>query len=242
VDQVLAWLDLPPAQRPGFVTLYFDQVDHAGHDFGPASAEVRAAQADVDAALSRLLSGLEARGLDGQVDLLVVSDHGLAEVAPGHVVAIEDMVDGGDVAVHSTGQSVGFAPRPGHEAAAEQRLLGRHDHYACWRKSELPARWHYGTHPRVPPIVCQMDEGWDAIHRAEIAKRPRHARGSHGFDPELPSMRALFVAHGPAFRAGAQLPVFDNVDVYPLLARLVGVEAEPGDGDIAPLLPALRKP
>ena len=242
VDQVLAWLSQPAATRPRFATLYFEAVDETGHDFGPDSREMDATLAAVDASIGRLRDGLARRGLLDKMNLVIVSDHGLAEVAPGHVVAIEDMVDGGDVAVHSTGQSVGFAPRPGHEAAAEQRLLGRHDHYACWRKSDLPARWHYGTHPRVPPIVCQMDEGWDAIHRAEIAKRPRHARGSHGFDPELPSMRALFIAHGPAFRAGAQLPVFDNVDVYPLLARLVGVEAEPGDGDIAPLLPALRKP
>lgn len=242
VDQVLAWLSQPAARRPRFTTLYFEAVDETGHDFGPESREMDATLAAVDASIGRLRDGLARRGLLDKVNLVIVSDHGVAEVAPGHVVAIEDMVDGNDVAVHSTGQSVGFAPLPGHQAAAEKQLLGRHGHYACWRKSELPARWHYGTHPRVPPIICQMDEGWDAIPRAEIAKRPRHARGSHGYDPELPSMRALFVGHGPAFRAGAQLPVFDNVDVYPLLARLVGVEAEPGDGDFAPLLPALRTP
>ena len=242
VDQVLAWLSQPAATRPRFATLYFEAVDETGHDFGPESREMDATLAAVDASIGRLRDGLAKRGLLDKVNFVIVSDHGLAEVAPGHVVAIEDMVDGNDVTVHSTGQSVGFAPLAGHEAAAEQRLIGRHEHYACWRKSELPARWHYGTHPRVPPIVCQMDEGWDAIHRAEIAKRPLHARGSHGFDPALPSMRALFIGHGPAFRAGAQLPVFDNVDVYPLLARLVGVGAEPGVGEIARVLPALRTP
>ena len=242
VDQTLAWLSQPAATRPRFATLYFEAVDETGHAYGPDSSEMTATLSAVDASIGRLRDGLARRGLLDKVNLVIVSDHGVAEVAPGHVVAIEDMVDAGDVVVHSTGQSVGLAPLPGHEAAAERRLLGRHHHYECWRKSELPARWHYGTHPRVPPIVCQMDEGWDAIFRAEIAKRPSHARGSHGFDPELPSMRAAFIGHGPAFHAGARLPVFDNVDVYPLLARLVGVPAEPGDGEIAPLLPALRAP
>ena len=85
-----------------------------------------------------------------------------------------------------------------------------------------------------------MDEGWDAIYRSEIAKRPAHARGSHGYDPALPSMRALFIARGPAFRAGARLPVFDNVDVYPLLAKLIAVPPLPNDGTLDPLLPALK--
>ena len=73
-----------------------------------------------------------------------------------------------------------------------------------------------------------------------VASRPSHARGSHGFDPALPSMRALFIAHGPAFRPGTVLPPIENVDVYPLLARLVGVPPAPHDGDVEALLPALR--
>jgi predicted AlkP superfamily pyrophosphatase or phosphodiesterase len=136
---------------------------------------------------------------------------------------------------------VGFAPLPGRTIAAEQKLLGAHPHYECWRKNELPARWHYGQHPRVSPIVCQMHEGWDAMTRERVAKRPRDAtRGSHGFDPALPSMRALFLARGPAFRRGVVVPAFDNVDVYPLLARLVGIVPAPNDGSAATLLPALK--
>ncbi|MGH8077555.1 MAG: alkaline phosphatase family protein, partial [Lysobacter sp.] len=115
-----------------------------------------------------------------------------------------------------------------------------HAHYDCWRKSELPAHWHYGRHPRVPPIVCQMHEGWDALPRERAAKRrPGATRGSPGFDPALPSMRALFLARGPAFGRGVVVPAFDNVDVYPLLTRLVGIPAAPNDGNATTLLPAL---
>jgi predicted AlkP superfamily pyrophosphatase or phosphodiesterase len=235
VDQVVAWLRAPALQRPRLVTLYFETLDVVGHDFGPDSPEMARAIASVDASLARLVEAI-----GPQVNLIVVSDHGMAAVPPGNLIAVEDMVDPRDADVIATGQSVGFAPRPGRTHAAETRLLGAHPHYECWKKSAMPARWHYGTNPRVPPIVCQVDAGWDAIRRAEFAKRPTHARGSHGYDPALPVMRALFVARGPAFRAGARLPVFDNVDVYPLLARLVGVAPLPNDGTIAPLLPALH--
>lgn len=232
VDTVLGWLSEPAATRPRFATLYFDALDHAGHDSGPDSTGVREAVAAVDEAIGRLLDGLEARGLADVVDLVVVSDHGMATVAMDHVIAVEDMVAPTDVRVVSYGQSVGFEPLPGRTAAAEAQLLGDHGHYACWRKGEFPERWDYGTHPRVPAIVCQMDEGWDASSREWMAKRPRTGnRGSHGFDPALPSMRAIFLARGPSVRDGVVVPAFDNVDVYPLLMRLVGLAPAPNDGD-----------
>lgn len=241
VDTVLGWLDRPPAQRPHLMTLYFDQVDHAGHDAGPDAPETRAAIAQVDAALARLVDGLRRRGLLDRLNLVVVSDHGMAQVPDGQVVTIDAMVPADVAEVETAGQVVGVRPLPGREADAEARLLGQHPHYACWRKGELPARWHYGTHPRIPPIVCQMDEGWDALPAGWNAKRRPGDRGSHGFDPALPSMRAIFVAHGPAFIPGTVLPPFDNVDVYPLLAELLGVTPTKNDGDLAPLRPALRQ-
>lgn len=240
VDTVLGWLAEPAATRPRLATLYFEHVDTASHGHGPGSAQARAAVAEVDAALGRLVDGLAARGLLDRIDLVIVSDHGVAVVSPGQAIALEDMVPAEDAVVVTGGQALGFAPRPGRETAAERALLGRHARYACWRKAELPARWHYGSHPRIPPIVCQMDEGWDAVPRAAIARRPGdHPRGSHGYAPELPSMRALFLARGPSFRRGVRLPAFDNVDVYPLLMHLLGLPPAENDGDPATLVPAL---
>ncbi|MEG3792671.1 ectonucleotide pyrophosphatase/phosphodiesterase [Lysobacter sp. CCNWLW3] len=242
VDEVLGWLGEPAATRPRVITLYFDALDKAGHEHGPDSAEANEAIVTIDAAIGRLLDGLAARDRLERVNLIVVSDHGMATVAPGHAIAVEDMVSMQEAAVVSIGQSIGIVPKPGQEAAVAAKLIGRHEHYECWRKQDLPARWHYGTHPRVPAIVCQMDEGWDAIQRSALDQRPNASRGSHGYDPALPSMRAIFLARGPAFRRGARLPAFDNVDVYPLLTRLVGIRPARNDGDIAPLLPALREP
>ncbi|KRB06636.1 ectonucleotide pyrophosphatase/phosphodiesterase [Lysobacter sp. Root690] len=243
VDEVLGWLGEPASTRPHVATLYFDALDHEGHEHGPNSPEAREAMVRIDAAIGRLLDGLSARDQLEHVNLIVVSDHGMAEVVPGHRIAVEDMVTPEQAVVTSVGQSIGIAPNPGFEAQVERRLLGAHAQYDCWRKSELPARWHYGTHPRVPPIVCQMHEGWDAIEGEKLRGATKvQTRGSHGFDPALPSMRAIFVARGPAFKRGATIPAFDNVDVYPLLARLIGIRPARNDGDIAPLLPALRDP
>ena len=241
VDTVAGWLSEPAATRPRLVTLYFEHVDSAGHNHGPDSDQVRQALREVDAGIGELLSRLDQAGVLESTDIVVVSDHGMARVDEGHVVVIEDMVDPQWVELVSSGQVVGFNPRPGHLEQAEAALLGRHAHYQCWHKSGLPARWHYGSHPRIPAIVCQMDVGWDAVPRQYLERRPAGTRGSHGFDPAEPAMRAIFIARGPSFRQGATLPAFDNVDVYPLLARLLGIPAAPNDGDPGTLLPALRQ-
>ena len=241
VDIVLEWLARPVSQRPRLVTLYFGALDHAAHDFGPDSPETNAMLADIDAAIGRLLHGLSAQGLHDRVNIVVVSDHGMAPVPYAHSRNVESLVDPDDATYVSVGEVVGFVPRPGRQAAAEAQLLGHHDHYECWRKGELPPRWQYGTHPRVPPIVCQMDTGFTAVTPQKLAaRRPGTTRGSHGYDPADPSMRALFIAQGPAFRQGVEIAPFDNVDVYPLLAKLVGIKPEASDGDMAPLLPALK--
>jgi predicted AlkP superfamily pyrophosphatase or phosphodiesterase len=189
--------------------------------------------------VGRLREGIRARGLADAVDLIVLSDHGMSTVPLARMRPIEEIAPPGLVEPVVTGQVVGLRPLPGREDAARRALLGRHAFYTCWDKAGMPARFHYGRHPRVPPIVCQMDEGWEAEPAAKLARRT-HARGSHGYDPALPSMRAIFVADGPSFRDGLTLPAFDNVDVYPLLAHLLGIAPRANDGDPATLAPALR--
>ena len=240
IATVAGWLAEPQATRPRLATLYFEHPDSAAHAHGPRSPELRAALREVDAAVGELLAQLDRSGARAHTDIVVVSDHGMAEVPEGQVVAVEDMADPQDAALVSAGQVVGFRPLPGREAAAERRLLGRHDRYQCWRRDELPAHWHYGRHPRVPPIVCQMDVGWDAAPRAWLPRRSPGTRGSHGYDPAAPEMRAVFIANGPSFRDVVELPAFDNVDVHPLLAHLLGLAPAAGDGSIDALLPALR--
>lgn len=239
VDQVLAWLDLPTRQRPQLITLYFNQVDRGSHEGGAFSTGAFAAMAEVDAALARLIDGLQARGLRASTDLVVVSDHGMVDSVREQVRYLDDRLAPDAYEVIWWPQVVGLVPKLGREQAVEAALLGRHDHYACWRKTETPVQWQFREHPRIPPIVCQADPGWRLQSRAESGQEEA-LKGEHGYAPEEPTMRAVFVADGPSFTDGARIAAFDNVDVYPLLAHLLHIEAAPNDGDIAPLRPALR--
>lgn len=237
VDNLLAWFDLPEADRPRFLTLYFDIVDTAGHRYGPDSHDTSAAAAEVDASMARLLAGLRARGLEGRVNFVIVADHGMTAVSDDRIIDFDAMAPVTIARVVWDGPFIGVEPQPGQLAALEAAIVGRREHGECWRKGELPERFHFGTHRRAPAIICLADRGW-RYRTAAIAPYP--SAGAHGYDNADPEMAAIFIANGPAFRAGATLPAFDNVSVYPLLTRLIGVTPAPNDGSIEDTAAALR--
>lgn len=238
VDQVLAWLDIKP--RAGFATLYFDTVDHEGHGFGPDSAEVNKAMADVDRQVGRLLEGLQARGIDANI--VLVADHGMAQVSDDRRIFLDALVDVAKLKLVAGGAVAGINPLPGQEAAVRSALVKAHPHMNCWDKANIPAALHYGRHPRVPAIICAAEAGW--MIWLSPPRPDQQMRGSlggmHGYDPAHPSMAGAFVAAGPAFRSGVVLPAFDNVDVHPMLLRLMGLPAMETDGNARTLAPALR--
>ncbi|MBV8685718.1 MAG: alkaline phosphatase family protein [Alphaproteobacteria bacterium] len=236
VDTVLDWIRRPAANRPRFVTLYLETVDTAGHDFGPEGRETNEAVREVDGEIGYLVAQLQA--MRQPANLVVVSDHGMEATAPERVVRIDRLVDAAAIHVVSDGPFMTLAAAPGHEAQVEAKLLGRRDHFQCWRKGELPARFAYGRNPRILPIFCLADHGW-LLYARDL--KPPFDLGNHGYDNEDPDMRALFVAAGPGVAKAGTLPLFDNVDVYPFVARLIGVAPRASDGDAATLQPLLRQ-
>lgn len=60
-------------------------------------------------------------------------------------------------------------------------------------KEDVPAYLHYGSNSRVGDVVVSPDLGYVAYDKPIIAG------GTHGFDPQLLDMHALFRAIGPAF-------------------------------------------
>lgn len=235
VNAVLDWMRRPVAIRPRFVTLYFDTVDTAGHEFGPDDKRTSAAVAQIDKAIGQLVQGLKEIGQPA--NLVIVADHGMASNSSERTIALDRIANPADYRVIESGPFATLAAMPGHEHDLEKALLVRHDHLGCWRKADIPARFHYGANSRVLPYFCLADTGWLVVKSAPT--KPVGG-GNHGYDNASPEMAALFIANGPAIRAGGALPAFDNVDVAPLLRDLIGLPAGTGlDGDDAPFRPLL---
>jgi predicted AlkP superfamily pyrophosphatase or phosphodiesterase len=237
-DIVVDWMRRPADGRPAFVTLYFDEVDTAGHQYGPDGKQTTEAAANVDTAIGRLRDQLAALGQP--VNFVIVADHGMAAIANDRVIVLDTFSNADDYDVVEDGVYASINPKPGKEAAVEKALLGAHGpHLTCYRKAEVPARLFYGKNPRVPAILCMPDSGWTVVvhpPRFEIKG------GAHGYDNDALDMRALFLASGPAFKPLGKLATFDNVDIAPLLRDLLSLPAGIGlDGDDAPFRAALGK-
>jgi len=237
VDAVIDWLRRPAAIRPQFVTLYFDSVDTIGHKFGPDAAQTNDAIGAVDAQIGRLVDGVAALGLSP--NYLIVADHGMAATSPDRVVQLWEVAKPKDFRVMTGGPVAGIEPTKGRDARLAKALLKPHPHMQCARKADLPPALHYGRNARVPAFVCVAEIGWYILGTPPPADRPFEGGGAHGYDPANHEMDALFVANGPAFTRGSTLPAFDNVDVYPLVAGLIGVTPRPSDGSANVFAPAL---
>jgi predicted AlkP superfamily pyrophosphatase or phosphodiesterase len=233
VETVLGWLELPAASRPRLLTLYFDEPDGAGHDHGPDGPEVEAEAVRADAAVGLLLDGLDARGLSSRVTVVVVSDHGMADTDDSRAVFLDDYVDVWSGQVDTWNAWAAIRPPAGSEGAWAAALADA-PHMRCALREDLPPRLHYTENPRIAPLHCIAEAGWSITTRSFLRANPGHyAGGTHGYDPAEPTMAGIFIARGPGLApAGTVVPAFENVEVYGLLAHLLGVVPADTDGDL----------
>jgi alkaline phosphatase D len=254
IEQVLAWLRLPAAQRPHFITLYMAEVDGAGHEHGPESKETADAVKFVDAEVGKLIAGLDALHLP--IDLIVLADHGMETTSGGWVTSVladhgMEKIGGGwitleqfaDLSQFKSAGPLMYAPSDADAEKAYRSLKGASDKFKVYRRAEVPAELHYDSNPRAGDPVVVATGPYSIRARApgagELDKPP--SIGQHGYDPRLmPSMKALFVATGPDIRAGVNVPPFENVNVYPLIARILGLPIGKIDGDAKPLEAILK--
>jgi predicted AlkP superfamily pyrophosphatase or phosphodiesterase len=237
VDWILKWLDLPAISRPTFLALYFSDVDDAGHAHGPNSPETKTAVLAVDRGIARLIAGLKARRIFGTVSLIIVSDHGMTTVDFNNAIILDELFDTKLAErIFWTREIISVFPKAGKEEEIYQTLRSRLPSQArVYRKAELPARLHYSDSPRIAPLLVLPDEGWILTNRKSFEEMKAKGRmnqpgGGHGYDNRLASMRAIFIAHGDRFKKGRVVPPFENVQVYNIMARLLGLKPAPNDG------------
>ncbi|MGC2161086.1 MAG: ectonucleotide pyrophosphatase/phosphodiesterase, partial [Silvibacterium sp.] len=237
IDQVIAWLKLPPEQRPHFITLYYPNVDHQGHLHGPDSPQVRDAVKHVDDLMGQLEQKLNALHLP--IDLIIVADHGMARVQ-GDWITLDKYADLDNF------NTVGSLLYPNSEADAEhayQQLKAAQSGFQVYRRANVPAELHFNGNPREgdPVIVPQGPVLIRAHAPAPGARAPFTPIGEHGYNPfQMTSMRAIFFAEGPDIRPGTKLKPFDNVNVFPFIVKILDLKSPKVDGSPNILSIALR--
>jgi len=221
IQTVVDWLRLPEDLRPHFISFYFPEVDHAGHDYGPNATKTGLAVRFVDSAIQKLTAAVATTGLE--VNFILTADHGMTEVdtvnrvlLPALDTNVAKMVWGGELA-HIYVKNKNALP------ALYQQLKQNANGYEVLLKNETPKRWRYrqedDLYNRIGDIL--LVPYWPRVFSS--AGR-RIKPGAHGFDPyAVEDMRTVFYAWGPAFQEQKSVGHFPNVDVYPVAAQLLGL-------------------
>lgn len=228
VDQILDWLRLPVSERPQLIMAYWAGTDSVAHNNGPDAAEVAIQLGEQDEQLVRLIDGIDATLGLAETTLIVVSDHGMVEV--GSALDLAGALADADIVARVHGPTVGhvFLDDPDDLDGAEA-VIGAMDHVRVYRKSELPAHWRLGHPDRTGDLVVTtvpphtLDPPSLALRAYVLAGGKL---GSHGYDPNLPEMRAALLAMGARVRKpGVGDALLHQIDLAATITEILGIEA-----------------
>ena len=235
VDRIMGLLDLPGSKdtganattpRPQLIAAYVPDVDADGHRYGPNSTQIRQTITKADSMLGYLLQGLHERNLTNIVNVVVVSDHGMATTNITRLVQLEDLIDPSELS-HTDGWPL-FGLRP-KDPSSLHRLYNQLKNRTAdnpnldvyLRDENMPERYHFSKNERIAPLWIVPKTGWAIVTKDEfdIEEEKKkggvyHPRGLHGYDHEHPLMRAIFVARGPAFphEPGSRMEPFRKLE------------------------------
>ncbi|KAK6005085.1 hypothetical protein QM012_007864 [Aureobasidium pullulans] len=261
VDRILGLLDLPGTHdkgaspdtpRPQLIAAYVPDVDRDGHLYGPNSTEIRSTISSVDSMLGQLFSGLEQRNLTDIVNIIIVSDHGMATTSTSRLIQLDDIIDMSVIERTDGWPLYGLRPKNASDIEPlynklKQEAANMNGFDVYLKDRDMPECYHFSQNDRIAPLWVVPWTGWAIVVKEEFnveeAKKTGqvyHPRGVHGYDHEHPLMRAIFVARGPAFphTPGSKVDVFQNIEVYNLVCDSVGIVPKPNNGTLRlPLKP-----
>ncbi|WP_085297350.1 alkaline phosphatase family protein [Cognaticolwellia mytili] len=222
-DQILNWLRLPAAERPNFITGYFASIDDAGHDFGENSPELIQAITELDNLLAEFVEQINTE-FSGQVNLVIVSDHGMTKIDKKHVIKWKNMqID--DVKVIN-GSTQLYLYSDNNQKLQESLTLFQSQQeeqkgYQIYQHPNFPAHWQLNTDgPSIPNAIIDAEMSY-IFDKGRSHIDPE----THGYDPKSQrDLDAIFIATGPSFKKNVQIDAFNNVNVLPIITRALGLK------------------
>ena len=238
IETVKNWLNLPEDRRPHLITFYVSEPDHAGHSYGPEAPQTQRAVQMVDSVIYQLTAAVATTGLP--VNFIFVSDHGMTAVDRENPIPLPKEIDMEKFTIPSSGTMVDLQAKNQADILplyTELKKVAKD--YDVYLKADVPAELHYSAKDD------RMDRIGDILlmpHWPKVFSNRKPGAGYHGFDPyKVKDMHATFMAWGPAFKSGIKVPSFENVNIYPLIAKILGLQiTEQIDGKAAVLADIIK--
>ncbi len=228
IDSVESWLSMPKEQRPQLCFLYFHEPDATGHDTGPKSKETALMVSKLDSLFGVLIKKLNTLSIANDLDIIVVSDHGMTEISSERTVDLKKYIDMSSLKQEGSGPYCFLYDIDKEEIENIVRGLNQSPYISAYRKEDIPERFHFKDHYRIKDVLVLANEGWyiknQAISSSSEAGDYIPQGGTHGYDNQLKSMHALFIAKGPSFEKGLVTTPFENINIYPLICHILKIQ------------------
>ncbi|HRP02241.1 MAG TPA: ectonucleotide pyrophosphatase/phosphodiesterase [Candidatus Kapabacteria bacterium] len=223
VDGVLKWLDLPIDKRPQFISLYFDAADTYGHSFGTESKELNTAIHILDSVLNYLFIGLKQRGLYDKLNIIIVSDHGMTNLSKSKLINLETIIpeEYADIVNHTAYCFV--QPKENYEQKVKELLEKHKLHYQFYDRDSIPERYNFRNNKRISKIFIMADCGWALTYNQ---KWDNKYQGTHGYDNQWSDMLGFMIAKGPDFKSNYKSAGILNIDIYPLMLKILNLNTD----------------
>jgi predicted AlkP superfamily pyrophosphatase or phosphodiesterase len=241
IQAVKNWLMLPEDRRPHMITFYFPEVDHDAHTYGPEDPRVKPSVQFVDNSIRALQAALAPLNLP--INYIFVSDHGMTTVDVDNTIGLPAAVDKNYFNVPWSDALLHLYAKDSSKIESTYQALKKETNFTTYKLDETPAHWHYKKaddwHNRLGDLILVPN----TIHQVFNLGTRKPTPGKHGFDNKEVDMRASFMAWGPAFKKGLLIDGFENVHVYPLVAKILGLQVDEQkiDGRLKILEPILKK-
>lgn len=239
VDSIISWLQVEDDTAPGFLTLYFSKVDTYGHRYGTDSDSTAAAVREIDGYLGYLVDNLKETGHWDGLNILITSDHGMADISEERVIVLDDIISMDDVTVIDWTPVGMIQPDEGKTDEVFEALKKTENHYEVYKKEDIPEVFRVKNHKRVPDIMIIADVGY-TITTSDYLENREISGAAHGYDHRAPEMSSFFLAAGPSIKKGEKVDSFQNIHLYELMAYLLNIEPAPNDGNLDSLRHILR--
>lgn len=237
IDTIIKWLSLPKELRPRLIMGYYHEPDESGHNYGPDDQHTLALVHEMDSLTGILYKRIRQLPGGDSINFIVVSDHGMGATSSDRVTVLRDFIpEAWPVRIEGGNPNFNmYAEAPWVDSAYNS--LKKAQHIKVWKPSEVPEYLNYGKNPRVGNIIVVADSSWSVTLGRPVKN---YSGGTHGYDTRNTDMHAIFYAVGPAFKQNYIQSSFQNTNIYPLLAYLLGIKPAPNDGDIQQVIHMLK--
>jgi predicted AlkP superfamily pyrophosphatase or phosphodiesterase len=248
IDQVLDWLTLPEKERPHFISLYFSSPDHESHETGPYSEITRKKVIEMDSLIGVMTARIEATKLP--VNIFLVSDHGMLEMKHDEstFIFLDEIVrtvKNKLTVVNGGTQAHIYTTSSTQRDSLFAALKANARDYDIVKSEDFLKRWNYAN-PRSGDLLLIAKPGKYIVtgSREKTVSSLQEGKtfGAHGFDPGVvKDMYGIFYAKGPNIKPNVKVPSFENVHVYPLIAKILCMKPGKIDGDFDVLKSIYKK-